>query len=233
MKPTSSQVMHRVAMVAVRWLMGLSLLASGPVVASVSQPCPEGGAGISGAGAQDFGDICQGVAAALFFFASHGVPATEPLSVEVAHRLPEAAGPTAAGCYLESERTIHVVPFATFRKNKTWFGVSIDRAMYRSLASHQAAHAVAACRFLIPHPTIQAKEYLAYVAMFSTMPSALRTKALASVRAETFDSFDRFTPMLYLFDPMRFGAGAYRHFSSMPDPSSVIRSVLSGTVLTD
>ena len=233
MKPTPYPVAHRVAMAAVRWLVGVSLLASGPVAASGSQPCPQGGAAVSGAGSQDFGDICQGVAAALSFFASHGVAATEPLSIEVAQRLPEAAGPTAAGCYLESRRTLYLVPFATFRKHKTWFGIPIDRALYRSLASHEAAHAVAACRFLIPHPTIQAKEYLAYVAMFSTMPPALRAKALKIVQAETFDSFDRFTPMLYLFDPMRFGAGAYRHFSSMPDPSSVIRSVLSGQVLTD
>ena len=137
---------------------------------------------------------------ALAFFALHGAAATEPLSIEVARRLPEEAGPTAAGCYLESRRTVYVVPFATFRSHKTWFGVPIDRALYRSLASHEAAHAVAACRFRIPNPTIQAKEYLAYVAMFSTMPPALRTQALKIGRTDTFDSFDRFTPMLYLFD---------------------------------
>lgn len=233
MNPTPGRVAHRIAVAAVSWLMGLSCLASGTAVASGPQPCPTGGAVVAGAGAQDFRDICQGVTDALAFFALHGVAATEPLSIEVAQRLPEEAGPTAAGCYLESRRTVYVVPFATFRTHKTWFGVPIDRALYRSLASHEAAHAVAACCFRIPHPTIQAKEYLAYVAMFSTMPPALRTQALKIVRTETFDSFDRFTPMLYLFDPMRFGAGAYRHFSSMPGPSAVIHRVLAGQALTD
>ena len=233
MKSASGRAAHRIAMATVPWLVGLSCLTCGPVAASGPRPCPQGGAVVAGAGAQDLEDICQGVADALSFFASHGVAAPEPLSIEVAHRLPAEAGPTAVGCYLESRRTIHVVPFATFRKQKTWFGVPIDRALYRSLASHEAAHAVAACRFLIPQPTIQAKEYLAYVAMFSTMPPALRTKALKIVRTETFDSFDRFTPLLYLFDPMRFGAGAYRHFSSMPDPSAVVHRVLAGQALTD
>jgi hypothetical protein len=173
------------------------------------------------------------VDAALAFFSSHGVPAPEPLTIKLTQRLPTEAGDTAAGCYLESKRTVYVVPYATFQTNKTWFGVKIDRAMYRALASHEAAHAVAACRFLIPHPTIQAKEYLAYVAMFSTMPPALRARALKGVPAETFSSFDRFTPMLYMFDPMRFGAGAYRHFSAEANPASVIRTVLSGQALTD
>jgi len=69
--------------------------------------------------------------------------------------------------------------------------------------------------------------------MLSTMPPALRTKALAGVPTETFDSFDRFTPLLYMFDPMRFGVGAYRHFSSRSEPSSVVRDVLSGKALAD
>lgn len=233
MNLSPGRVAHRIAVAAVPWLLGLSCLASGTAVASGPQPCPAGGAVVAGAGAQDFRDICQGVTDTLAFFALHGAAATAPLSIEVARRLPEEAGPTAAGCYLESRRTVYVVPFATFRSHKTWFGVPIDRALYRSLASHEAAHAVAACRFRIPNPTIQAKEYLAYVAMFSTMPPALRTQALKIVRTETFDSFDRFTPMLYLFDPMRFGAGAYRHFSSMPDPSAVIHRVLAGQALAD
>jgi hypothetical protein len=74
---------------------------------------------------------------------------------------------------------------------------------------------------------------VAYVAMFSSMPAALRQKALAGMPAECFDSFDRFTPLLYMFDPMRFGAGAYRHFSALPEPSSVIRAVLTGKALSD
>jgi len=144
MKRTAVRAARVVIVVTVQLLAGWFWLSSGPAAASVTRPCPEGFAVVSGAGAQDFADICQGVASAVSFFAGHGLPATEPLTIEVTQRLPAAADATAAGCYLESQRTIYVVPFTNFQTNKTWFGVKIDRAMYRSLASHEAAHAVAA-----------------------------------------------------------------------------------------
>lgn len=220
-------------MAANQLLIAALILLSGTATASESLPCPDRNAVVSGAGAQDFDDICQGASSALAFFAANGLSATEVLSITVTRQLPSEAGATAAGCYVEKKRMICVVPFAEFRKNTTWFGVPIDRAMYRSLATHVAAHVIASCNFSIPSPTIQAKEYLAYVATFSSIPAALRQKALAGMPVESFDSFDRFTPLLYMFDPMRFGAGAYRHFSPLPEPSSVIRAVLTGKALTD
>jgi hypothetical protein len=36
------------------------------------------------------------------FLASHGVLATDPVSIEVTDQIPSEAGPTAAGCYLEA-----------------------------------------------------------------------------------------------------------------------------------
>lgn len=197
------------------------------------RPCPGEAAAVSGANDADLADICQGVADALTFLAKHGVRPTEPVSIEVTPAIPAEAGPTAAGCYIEQRRRVYLVPYGVFRQYKDWFGVGIDRAVYRSLAAHEAAHAVTACNFRIPNPTIQAKEYLAYVTMFSAMPAALRQRALHATPTEGFDSLDRFKPMLYLFDPMRFGAEAYRHFSTAADPSALIQSILSGQALTD
>ena len=125
------------------------------------------------------------------------------------------------------------MPYAAFRQHKTWFGVPITREMYRALASHEAAHAIVGCHFKIPRPTIQAKEYLAYVAMWSGMDPMLRSKALRTLHTEGFNSLDRFTPLLYMFDPMRFGAEAYRHFTTAPEQTALIHAILSGTALTD
>ncbi|MES2714508.1 MAG: DUF6639 family protein [Pseudomonadota bacterium] len=199
-----------------------------------ARPCPDGvGAVVTGASDPDLADVCRGVAAALGFFAAHGIRPTELITVEVTPALPAEAGPTAAGCYIEPKRRVFVLPYAVFRKSKTWFGVPIDRSMYQSLASHEAAHAIAACHFSVPNPSIQAEEYLAYVTMFSTMPAALRQRALRATPTQGFDSLDRFTPMLYLFDPMRFGAEAYRHFAKTADPAALIQSVLGGMALRD
>lgn len=125
------------------------------------------------------------------------------------------------------------MPYAVFRRNKTWFGVAISREMYMALAAHEAAHAVAACNFRVPRPTIQAKEYIAYAAMFSSMSPELRQQALRSARSQGFDSLDRFTPLLYMFDPMRFGAEAYRHFSASSNRAELLQEILAGTALAD
>ncbi len=53
------------------------------------------------------------------------------------------------------------------------------------------------------------------------------------MRTEGFDSIDRFTPLLYMFDPMRFGAEAHRHFSNAAEPSRLIQAILDGEVLRD
>jgi hypothetical protein len=197
------------------------------------QRCPGGIAIVLGANQSDFADICKGVEAAIEFFAKYRVIATEPVFIEVTPSIPIEAGPTAAGCYIEQKRKIYILPYNSFLKNKTWFNVKIDRVTYQALATHEAAHAIAACSFAIPNPTIQAKEYLAYTAMLTGMPPKARDKAIAATHIVGFESIDRFTPVLYMFDPMRFGAEAYRHFTRVEDKAFLIESILGGKELLD
>src|SRR5690606_11844739 len=74
---------------------------------------------------------------------------------------------------LAREGKILMLPYAEFRKIGAWFGVPTDRDLYRSLAAHEAAHALASANFTVRPPSIQAHEYIAYVTMFSTMEPAL------------------------------------------------------------
>ena len=221
------------ALVAVAQVLCLLSARATPASAAEAAVCPGGTATVLGASPADLSDVCAGAASALEFLAAHGVTPTEPVAFEVTTRIPQEAGPTAAGCYIEQRRKVYVVPYSTFRKGKSWFNVPIDRRLYRALAAHEAAHAVGACNFNVPNPTIQAKEYLAYVVMFSVMPAELRSRALRSTRTQGFKSLDRFTPLLYSFDPMRFGAEAYRHFAEAPDKTSLIHGLLAGKVLQD
>ncbi len=220
-------------------LIGMVLIASAANASSNPakhrglQHCADGSAIVAGAEEQDFADICQGVAEAFKFFVSHAVRPTEAVTIEVSKTIPAEAGPTAAGCYIEQKRRVFVLPYNAFRRYKTWFGVPIDRAIYRALATHEAAHAVAACNFRIRNPTIQAKEYLAYAATLSSLPPRIRSRALRATPPQGFDSLERFRPMLYMVDPMRFGAEAYRHYAMASDPSSVVHAILSGEALSD
>lgn len=196
-----------------------------------ARQCADTGAKVVGAPPSDFEDVCRGVRSALDFFGAHGVSRAAPIQVEITRKLAEGVSPTASGYYIERTHVIYMVPYADFRRNKTWFGVPIDRAMYRTMAAHEAAHAIAASNFKAPRPTIEAKEYLAYVAAFAAMPPQLRQRALRATKTEGFDSLDRFTPLLYMFDPMRFGAEAYRHFLGAADPAALIAGIFAGELL--
>jgi len=152
--------------------------------------------------------------------------------IEIVPRLPTSLGETAVGCYLENEPRILVLEFAEFAKNQTWFDVPIDVTMYRSLVTHEVAHAVADCNMSIPEPTIQAKEYLAYVAMFATMEPGLRERIMNANPCQAFDRESKINATIYLCDPMRFAVRSYRHFLKAENGDAFLYRVLSGQALS-
>lgn len=228
----------------VRWISQSFLLLLGLVLACTARAsdsqhsapdrvCPASVVRVIAADAKDFRDVCNGAQAAMAFLAAHGLRPTEPLVLEVTPVKPEEAGPTAVAGYLESRKRVFMLPYAEFRKQKTWFSVPIDRDMYRSIAAHEAAHAVAACCFAIPRPTMQAKEYVAYVAMFATMNTLLRARVLRALPGKGFASENQITAIFYMLDPMRFGAESYRHYMKSENGATFLQSVLTGQALTD
>ncbi len=119
-------------------------------------------------------------------------------------KLPSAVCSFAAGCYLESERRVLILVYSEFRKFKTWFGVPIDRTLYRSSLSHEVAHLVADFNFKILKPSIQAKEYIAYITQLSIMEPVLReARAFAisrvSLRRRLADENDHLYVRLHEF----------------------------------
>src|SRR5512139_2078818 len=118
--------------------------------------------------------VCGASRDAVAFLESQGLTAPAEVSIEVARKLPEIADPSAAGCYLKRENRVIVLGYAEFKNFGTWFGLPIDRDLYRSLVVHEVAHAVGACNFRAESPPIEATEYLAYVTMFATMSPSLR-----------------------------------------------------------
>jgi hypothetical protein len=211
--------------------MGCALAAPPPSPAPAT--CEGTAVAVVGATAADLKDVCQGVLAARNFLLGNGLPGEPALTLEVTAALPDVVGPGAAGCFLQEKKRAYVLTYAHFEKRRTWFGVPITRALYRSLATHETAHAIAACHFTAKDPSIQAKEYVAYITMFSTMPAPLRTQALRSLPGNGFPDIGRVSSFVYLFDPMQFGANAYRHFLSLDNPAGFLADVLSGKVLSE
>jgi hypothetical protein len=126
-----------------------------------------------------------------------------------------------------------IIVYSQFRKFKTWFGIPIDRSLYRSLVSHEVAHLVADCNFKISKPSIQAKEYIAYVMQFSTMEPVLRERVLSQFPSEGFEGDWQMGTTIYLFDCMGFDVRAYRHFLKPDNGRDCLHAILTGKALDD
>ena len=175
---------------------------------------------------------CEGARDAIVFLESHGLDVSGTIVIEVLTELPALTGSPAAGCYLESEQRVLILVYSEFRKFETLFRVPIDRSLYRSAATHEVAHMVADFNFTIPKPSIQAKEYITYVTMFSAMEPVLREKVLSHFTGKAFEGDWQMSTTVYMLDCMGFGIRAYLHFIKLTDGDEYLHAILNGEALS-
>jgi hypothetical protein len=176
---------------------------------------------------------CEGARDAIGFLALQGLDVTGDIAIELLTRLPAVVSGSAAGCCLESDQRVLILVYSEFKKFKTWFEIPIDAGLYRSLVSHEVAHAVAACNFKIPAPSIQAKEYIAYITQFSVMEPLQRERVLSQYPCEAFEGDWEMSTTIYMFDCMGFGVRAYLHFLNLANRREYLQSILNGKTLVE
>lgn len=176
---------------------------------------------------------CAGAHDAEAFLAGQGFAVGADISIDIVHALPPAASSSAAGCYLADEGRVVVLAYSDLARDGTWFGLAMEHASYRSLVAHEVAHAFADANFKIPQPAIQAREYIAYATMFATMPPDLRGRVLALYPGEGYEDDAQMSSTIYLFDPLRFGAQAYRHFLRRASGREYLHAVVTGNALVE
>lgn len=208
-----------------------AILAAGAAAPASEPRCAGTSIEVRASDGRDAAIACDGALDAVRFLSAQGLNAGEPIEVRVVTALPEVVGPTATGCYRHSERRAYVLTFAEFRKRGRFLDLPIDRVLYRSLVAHEVAHAIAACNFAVPRPSLAAQEYIAYVAMFATMPEPHHARALARFPGRGFESELAINPTVYQMNPERFGAQAYRHFLAPGNGAAFLHQVLSGRAL--
>jgi len=179
----------------------------------------------------DHQDICNTAAAALAFFGRLNFRLAHPLIIKIVKNLPNRVSENAIAFYKEKEQKIVLLSYTEFKKKSAWFGVPINRSMYRSLVTHEVSHAVASCNYSISEPTIHSQEYVAYVAMFAMMNPVLRTRVLAANPGTGFDTESEINELTYAFDPMHFGVQAYRHYLKEEHGDAFLVKILSGDAL--
>lgn len=193
--------------------------------------CEAGEVAVFAAAGEDVADACGGAADAIGFFRATRLLADMPVEIHVQDVLQQAVGPGAAGGFLAREGRILMLPYAEFRKIGTWFGVPIDRRLYRSLAAHEVAHALASGNFAVRMPSVEAHEYIAYVTMFSTMDPGLRERILAAIPETEPERTPWLSAAFHLFEPMRFGVTAYRHYIGPDGGPEYLRDILAGRAM--
>jgi len=193
--------------------------------------CDDAGVAVFAAMPTDVADACRGAADAIAFFRAARLQTDVAMEIHVRNALPQGVGPGAAGGFLAREGRILMLPYAEFRKIGTWFGVPIDRRLYRSLAAHEVAHALASGNFAVRMPSVEAHEYIAYVTMFSTMDPGLRERILAAIPETEPERTPRLSAAFHLFEPMRFGVTAYRHYIGPDGGPEYLRDILAGRAM--
>jgi len=201
--------------------------------AAVEIRCEARNVSIRSPGAVDADLACQGARGAIDFLAAQGLDVTGDVAIDLVRELPDAADHSTAGVYPESNGRVAILTFAEFLKFKTWFKLPIDAPLYRSLVAHEVAHAIAGHNFKIPTPSIQAKEYIAYVTMLATMTAAQRERVMSQFANHGYEGDWQMTTTIYMLDPMRFGVQAYRHFLKPGNGRDYLHAILSGKVMIE
>ena len=173
---------------------------------------------------------CDGAKRAVAFLSAQGLDVSSMIDIELVAQL---ANKGAAGHLMVSSKTARVLTYSEFLKFGEWLRGQIDPEIYRALVAHEVAHVVAAHNFQVPRPTVQAHEYIAYVTTFATLNATQREVVLRRIPGDGFETAQQMNTTIYLCDPMRFGAEAYRHFVNKGIDADYFRSILSGHMLTE
>ena len=192
--------------------------------------CPHTNVTVISVDDHDVGIACEAAREAVGFFAANGLDTSGPVKVRLVRELPDVASSSSYGCYDHRSRTVCMLHFHECLEQGPWANFAIDRTLYKSLLTHEVAHALADMNFAVQRPNTLAHEYLAYVTMFATMPAGERKRVLEQFPGTGFDSVDQMSVTYYLMNPLRFGAEAYRHFLKLGDKKTFLKDVLSGRV---
>lgn len=180
---------------------------------------------------EDVADMCAAAESVASFFRSNGLPRTAPITVSVVDTMPSEMGSNVLGCFARAGGRVTVLSFAAASRRGPWMGRSMDRALYRSLAAHEIAHAMAWCNASGERLSVRAQEYVAYVAMFATMERESREAILAEAPDLSFETAGQISENFYYLAPHKFGIAAYRHYLRPENGPRFLHAVLRAEAL--
>ena len=196
--------------------------------------CPDTGALVHASDVADAQSACGAVADAKAFLAAQGLDTSHAIEIRFVEVMPEiVAGLPVLGCYVRSEQVVYALSFEQCRTRRLPHGIGVDRNFHRALVVHEVTHRIVTANAGREPLSAVAQEYISYVTMFTTMPSAQREKVLRKIPGIGFDATVEINLTTYLLDPMFFGAQAYRHFLKLGNGRVFLRRVIDRQVLIE
>jgi hypothetical protein len=193
--------------------------------------CPQVSVTVYSPVARDAQDVCAAALPVFTFFREAGLDKEVRLAVSVVDSLPEYLGPAVLGCFIPHDGLTLILTFGSAKARGPWFGRSMDRTLYRSLAAHEIAHALAWCNTANGPLSVRGREYVAYAVMFKTMDPHHREAILAQTPGPGFESEREISDTYFYLAPSRFGVDAYRHYLRPENGSRFLREILRGAAL--
>lgn len=187
--------------------------------------CKDQNVVVEAASRRDAFDSCRGARNATQFLASHGLMVPATMNVRVMAAMPPGVPPSAIGAYSITDGRILILSYAAFKKRNHPFKIPFDQSLYQAITSHEIAHAIAFQNFK-EQPSALGLEYIAYVTFFTTLKPAQRVKILDNYPYDA--AWQSYAVILYLGDPLEFGAHAYQHFLQQENGHSFFLKILSG-----
>ncbi len=188
---------------------------------------------IRSATAADAQVVCEGAQRALDFLTKAGLKVPQETVIELVERLPGDLDGRAVGCYIPATRRVLLLDYRAFSETRTWFREPVDLELYRSAASHEVAHAMAACNAESERLPLAAHEYVAYVAMFATMEPRMRQRILGHFPGRGLANSLQINLLVYIVDPLQFAVDAWRHYLRKPDKAAWLREIVAGEVVPE
>jgi len=208
-------------------------LAGTPQAEALDLRCNDSNVMVHAPDPADAKSVCDGAVDAIRFLRARGFRTNQIFDVRVVDALPSPIDPAAYGGYVQNERRAYLLVYSKIAARGTVFGLPFDRALYRSLATHEVAHAIAALNFRAANPPIEAVEYIAYATMFAALPGKHRNAVLERFKSDEFANELHINRSVYLLDPFRFGVLAYKHFMKLRDGTHFLELILTGRALQD
>ena len=174
--------------------------------------------------------VCEGAAKARAFFSSLGIELKRRIRLRL-HAAEIGGRRSHLGSYdaqLDQVDLLTLEGAKALTSGDALFGLQMDESLYESLVVHEVAHAIAGQQFGFHPVPLVSQEYIAYVAQFSTMDPATRSRILRVYAAPAFEGLEEMSSTYYALDPSRFGVKAWLHYRSLSDPDGFILDLLSG-----